>query len=86
MMRTSMQPLAHLVDAAAEQWLAAEKAPEPQRRVVREEITRSFRIGDKPELTFHGQRYLLRLFHVTASSTEASSELDIEVHEISINN
>lgn len=85
MLRTSMQPLAHLVDAAAEKWLAAEDASELKRRAVREEITQQFRIGDNRELTFHGQRYLLRVFRVVGTSPAGSSESHVEVHEISVN-
>jgi hypothetical protein len=39
MMRMSYQPLAHLVDAAAEKWLAVEHAPEREQRVISNEIT-----------------------------------------------
>lgn len=84
MMRTSMQPLAHLVDAVAEKWVAVEDASEQKRRAVREEITQQFRIGDNPELTFHGQRYLLRVFRAVGTSPAGSSRIHVEVHEISI--
>lgn len=79
-----MQPLAHLVDAVAEKWVAVEDAPEAERSAVRAEITDTFRIGDQPELTFHGQRYLLRVFRVMGTSPAGSSGLHVEVHEISI--
>ncbi|MFW2403439.1 MAG: hypothetical protein ACN4GT_01650 [Gammaproteobacteria bacterium] len=86
MMRASMQPLAHLVDAAAETWLAVEAAPEAERSAVRATITGQFRIGDQPELTFHGRRYILRIFHAAAPRPTDSSVIDVEVHEIAINN
>ncbi|TDJ46107.1 MAG: hypothetical protein E2O50_00490 [Gammaproteobacteria bacterium] len=57
MMRTNLQPLAHLVDAAAQKWLAVADATEHNQQSVRDEIAASFRIGDNPELTFHGLRY-----------------------------
>lgn len=81
MMRTSFQPLAHLVDAAAEKWLAVEHAPESERLVVSREITESFRIGDNTELTFHGLRYLLSIMR----SDDSSLRFRIEVHEIALN-
>ena len=85
MMRTAFRPFAHLVDTAAEKWLAVESAAESEREAVRTEITGSFRIGDNPELTFHGQRFLLRIFRVEAPET-ADDEIQVEVHKISISN
>jgi hypothetical protein len=79
MMRTSFQPLAHLVDAAAEQWLAAELLSEQDQLLVSNEITQAFRIGDKPELTFHGGRYLLTISH-------SGKNLQVDVHKIAGNN
>ena len=76
MMRTSMQPLAHLVDAAAAKWVGVEHASAYEQRIVREEITRSFRIGDRDELTFHGRQYLLTIFRA------GSAGLSVSVHEI----
>lgn len=83
-MRTAHQPLAHLVDAAAQSWLAAERASDPERRAVRSEIVRAFNIGDKAELTFHGLRYLLTITH--CADTDPSCEPGIEVHEITRSN
>lgn len=76
-MRTSMQPLAHLVDAAAEKWLAAEASSVIEQQDVAAEITQAFRIGGKPELTFHGLRYLL-----TVSQPADTQQFGIAVHEI----
>ena len=83
MMRGSPQPLAHLVDAAAERWLAVEHASDREKLLVTSEITQAFRIGDNAELTFHGLRFLL-----TVSRCEKSDqfgELCIEVHQIASN-
>ena len=86
MMRTSFQPLAHLVDAAAEKWLAAEQLSEAERRTVHEEITASFRIGDSTSLTFHGLRYLLCISQVDAGKKpDIRADLHIDVHEIVLN-
>jgi hypothetical protein len=75
MMRTSFQPLAHLVDAAAEKWLAAESLPEHDQILVSKEITQAFRIGEKSELTFHGGRYLLTI-------SRNGEDLRVDVHKI----
>jgi len=83
MMRTNLQPLAHLVDAAAEKWLAVEDAAEHEQLRVREEITSSFGIGDNPELTFHGLRYQLCISHVQEMQSQA---LLIQVHKIVTDN
>lgn len=85
MMRASFQPLAHLVDAAAAKWLAAEHGSCQAKSAVRNEITRAFRIGDMPELTFHGFRYLLIISRTDRVRGGAADELRIEVHEISSN-
>ena len=81
MMRTSFQPLAHLVDAAAEKWVAAENASEREQSAVRHEITNSFRIGDNFEMTFHGIKYQLIISR--CSSATRPREFSIRVHEIS---
>ena len=86
MMRTSLQPLAHLVDAAAEKWLAVEHASEQKQQIVRNEITDVFRIGDKPELTFHGRQYLLSIMRCEAEQPHQSADFLIKVHEIAQNN
>jgi len=86
MMRTSMQPLAHLVDAVAEKWVAVENAPEAERSAVRAEITATFRIGDQRELTFHGRRYVLRVSRSVLPGADGVFEVDVEVHEIAVNN
>jgi hypothetical protein len=85
MMRATFQPLAHLVDAAAEMWLAVEHASESERRATQMEIGRTFFIGDRNELTFHGARYLLTLSHLDNGDTEETSVYEIEVHEIALN-
>jgi hypothetical protein len=82
MMRTSLQPLAHLVDAAAEKWLAAEHASEQERAIVRQEITQAFRIGDRSELTFHGLRYLLSIIRSDEEPPNQPQQFLIEVHQI----
>ena len=84
-MRTSFQPLAHLVDAAAAKWLAAKHASEQEQRVVRNEITQAFRIGEHSELTFHGLRYLLSIARSEHEHSGQPQELLIEVHEIALN-
>jgi len=81
-----MQPLAHLVDAVAEKWVAVEDAPEAERSAVRAEITDTFRIGDQSELTFHGRRYLLRIFRSVAPGADGVFRVNVEVHEVAINN
>jgi hypothetical protein len=84
MMRTSFQPLAHLVDAAAEKWVAAENASEREQSAVRHEITNSFRIGDNFEMTFHGIKYQLIISRCSsANSAIRPREFSIRVHEIS---
>lgn len=86
MMRTSVQPLAHLVDAAAEKWLAAEQSSEQEQLIVKKEITQAFRIGNNSELTFHGLRYLLRIIRGDEVQTGEPEGFHIEVHEIALNN
>jgi len=85
MMRTTFQPLAHLVDAAAEKWLTVEHGNESERRAMQTEISRTFRIGDRDELTFHGARYLLTLSRSESLTTEDSSTYEIDVHQIVLN-
>ncbi len=82
MMRTNLQPLAWLVDAAAEKWLAVADAAEQIQLSVRQEITSSFHIGDNSELTFHGIRYQLCI----SRNDTTDWPLDIHVHEILIDN
>jgi hypothetical protein len=82
MMRISHQPLAHLVDGAAEKWLAVENASLAEQQRVREEISGSFSIGARSELTFHGLRFLLSIFR----SEDSDGLLHIKVHEIVTNN
>ncbi len=84
-MRASHQPLAHLVDAAAEKWLAAEHASEREQRIIRDDITQAFRIGDKSELTFHGLRYLLTILRSADEDCGLPQEFRIKVHEIALN-
>jgi hypothetical protein len=82
MMRTNLQPLARLVDAAAEKWLAVADAAEQRRLLVRQEITSSFHIGDNSELTFHGIHYQLCI----SRNDTSNWPLDIHVHEIVTDN
>ena len=79
MMRTSLQPLAHLVDAAAEKWLAVETATPAERDAVRRDIAGSFNIGDRDELTFHGRRFLLTVMRVPEGGGYT-----LDVHEIAL--
>ena len=84
MMRTSFQPLAHLVDAAAEKWRAAENATAKTQSSVRREITDSFRIGDNREMTFHGLKYQLIITRCQPRGRVLpAQEFLIKVHEIS---
>jgi len=82
MMRASVQPLAHLVDAEAEKWLAVENAGEQDRQVVRDAITRKLRIGERPEITFHGLKYLLTIIRDPDPCRDKATGYTIEVHEI----
>ena len=86
MMRAPYQPLAHLVDAAAEKWLAVENASEQERLIVRDEITQAFHIGEQPELTFHGSRYLLSVIRSGAQDSDRPQEFLVKVHKIAVNN
>ena len=79
MMRTSQNPLADLVDAAAEKWLAVETAPAAKKAAIQAEIIDKFSIGDRDELTFHGQAYLL-----TIRRTAKTAAFEITVHEIAV--
>jgi len=85
MMRTSLQPLAHLVDAAAEKWLAVEHASVSEQQAVNAEITQAFRIGDKPELTFHGLRYLLTVLRDEDDRPGQLHSYKVQVHKIASN-
>jgi len=85
MMRSGFQPLAHLVDAAAEKWLTVEHATESERCAMRTEISGTFRLGDRDELTFHGARYLLILSQHGNQGADDHSAYEIEVHEIALN-
>jgi hypothetical protein len=86
MMRTNLQPLAVLVDAAAEKWLAVADAAEPDQLPVWKEITSSFRIGDNSELTFHGLRYQMCISRNDALLPDQMQALHLAVHEIVVNN
>ena len=86
MMRTNLQPLAHLVDAAAQKWLAVADATEQNQQSVRDEITASFRIGDNPELTFHGLRYQLCISRNDDTLPDQPQIFHIQVHEIVTDN
>ena len=77
MLRTSHQPLAHLVDQAAERWLAVEHRATDERRAASADITDSFNIGDNERMTFHGLRYLL-----TVINTGPARPYRIEIHAI----
>jgi hypothetical protein len=84
MMRAGLQPLAHLVDAAAEKWLAVEDAPAEQQLPVNLEITQAFQIGDRAELTFHGQRYLLSIIRNSNCSPDELPQFRVEIHKIAM--
>jgi hypothetical protein len=79
MMRAGQQPLAHLVDAAAVRWLAAEDSSAADKAALLDEITGLFGLGDRPEITYHGLRFLL-----TVSRNEAAGQgtISIAIHEI----
>jgi len=81
MMRMNLQPLAILVDAAAEKWLAAEQATAAEQGRVGREITQSFKPGRLDAVTFHGLRYTLKVSHAENASVD-SNRLSIAVHEI----
>ena len=83
MMRTPIQPLAHLVDAAAERWLEAKHASEQERLAISNRIIQAFPIGKNPKLTFHGLRYLLSITGIENDLNGPSFR--IEVHEIALN-
>ena len=73
--RSPFRPLANLVDAAAEKWLAAADGSSAERQRIKDEITSSFKPGDSPELTFHGMRYLLTVIRT-------AKDYELDVHEI----
>jgi hypothetical protein len=77
MMRAPFQPLAHLVDAAALKWLAAKQASIQEQNSVSAEIARSFGTGEKPELTYHGIKYLLTIYY----SKGPPEQFQINVHK-----
>ena len=79
LLRSPHQPFAHLVDAAAEKWLAVEHASDAEQQRVNAEITGAFRIGDRPELTFHGNRFLLTI------ERNAGGGCAVSVHTIALN-
>ncbi len=83
MMRASHKPLAVLIDAAAENWLAAEKQ---SREDLHREITSRFDIGNRPEVTFHGLEYQLTIERDHNRGISAQSNLIITAHRISRNN
>jgi len=86
MMRASHKPLAGLIDAAAEDWLAAEKQSPQQRQDLYKEITSRFGIGNRPEVTFHGLEYQLTIERNDNWGIRAQSNLIITAHRISRNN
>ena len=83
MMRTSHQPLAHLVDRQAERWLTAERNTPAERASIESDIAGAFNIGNNDRMTFHGQRFLLTIINNTSAESEQSYR--IEVHEIARN-
>jgi hypothetical protein len=85
MMRTNLQPLAHLVDAAAEKWLLAEAGTAADQETARRKISQSFWIGERPELTFHGLKFLLTISHSETHSTPADPHYLVSVHKIALN-
>lgn len=68
MMKASLSPLAHLVDGVAQRWIARDEIPAEKLDTIRDEILRSFRIGDRDELTFHGRRYQLTISRSSATT------------------
>ena len=68
MMKASLSPLAHLVDGVAERWIDRDRLSAEQLAAARDEVLRSFRIGDRDELTFHGRRYQLSISRSDAES------------------
>ena len=82
-MRTPFRPLALLVDDVAERWLLAEEEGGENARTVQAEIAQRFTLGDRAELTFHGERFLLIL---TKARDGAEFPVDIHVHRIALNN
>ncbi len=81
MMRASLSPLAHLVDGVAARWALADSLQPEQQECIRQEILRSFRLGNRDELTFHGHLYLLTIRRVYPA-TDDEPRLLIETHEI----
>lgn len=82
MMRTSHQPLAHLVDLTAERWLAANLASAAERQAVERDIAGTFNIGTSERMTFHGQRYLLIISNAAGDRDDPHRTYLIQVHEI----
>jgi hypothetical protein len=86
MMRASHKPLAGLIDAAAVNWLAAEKQSPQSREDLHREITSRFDIGNRPEITFHGLEYQLTIERNDNWGISTQSNLIITAHRISRNN
>ncbi|MBT8422641.1 MAG: hypothetical protein HKN56_02435 [Gammaproteobacteria bacterium] len=78
MMKASLSPLAHLVDGVAERWIDREQLTAEQLSAARDEILRSFRIGEREELTFHGRRYQLTI----SRSPESADGMHIFAREL----
>ena len=78
MMKASLSPLAHLVDGVAGRWINRGNIPDEQLAAVRDEILRSFRIGERDELTFHGRRYQLTI----SRSSDAADGFQIDAREL----
>ena len=81
MMKSTQQPLAHLVDAAAENWLRAESLPVAARLQVELDISRRFNPGERDELTFHGMHYQLTIERCRPRE-DVPDEYIISVHRI----
>jgi hypothetical protein len=86
MMRASHKPLAGLIDAAAADWLAAEKQSPQLCEDLHREITSRFDIGNRPEVTFHGLEYQLTIERGDNWGISAQSKLVITAHRIIRNN
>ena len=78
MMKASLSPLAHLVDGVAERWINRGELSDEHLAAARDEILRSFRIGDRAELTFHGRRYQLTI----SRSDTAADGFHIDAREL----
>ncbi len=80
MMRSPVQPLAELVDAVAEKWLAAEAGSAAELQRAYDEVIASFKPHEREEITFHGNRYLLSV--LKSCDAQEGNPYQIKVHVI----